>query len=300
MATVLHLIQAEWLKLTRRPLTWLLYGTFVLLMLITFAALLFVVLLHDGAIGGVAVQVLNDNQINQFRQELRFPGVFGALLGQINSIGGILAMILAAGVMGNEYSWGTLRVQLARQPQRGYYLTAKLLTLLLVLLVGMLLVILAGGLFTLIAGWLLGNLGRISAGDLGLLLFGMLRALYVMLPYVLFVVAVSIIGRSVLAGVAGGLIFLTLDGGAGALSFLSQTDNAIVRGIYNLLLQPNISRLVTQHRLSFGLDPTAVTGLDLSTLPPTWQAILVIGVYSCIFAGYAYVSFTRRDIAGAG
>ncbi|NJL03629.1 MAG: hypothetical protein HC911_01670 [Chloroflexaceae bacterium] len=46
MATVLHLIQAEWLKLTRRPLTWLLYGTFVLLILITFAALLFVVLLH--------------------------------------------------------------------------------------------------------------------------------------------------------------------------------------------------------------------------------------------------------------
>lgn len=97
MATVLHLIQAEWLKLTRRPLTWLLYSTFVLLLLITFAALLFVVLLHDGAIGGVAVQVLSDNQINQFRQELRFPGVFGALLGQINSIGGILAMIFAAG-----------------------------------------------------------------------------------------------------------------------------------------------------------------------------------------------------------
>lgn len=127
----------------------------------------------------------------------------------------------------------------------------------------------------------------------------MLRALYVMLPYVLFVVAASIIGRSVLAGVAGGLIFLTLDGGAGTLSFLSQTDNPIVRGIYNLLLQPNISRLVAQHRQSFGTDPTAVTGLDLSTLPPHVQAIIVIGVYSIVFAGYAYVSFTRRDIVGA-
>lgn len=296
---MLNLIRAEWLKTTRRPLTWLLYTTFVLLLLLTFSSLLFLLMLHDGAIGGVPVQVLDVQQIEQFRQELRFPGVFGSLLAQINSIGGILAMILAAGVMGSEYGWGTLRVQLARHPLRGQYLLAKLLTLLLVLLAGMALFILAGSLIALLFGILLGDIGRISAGDVGLLLLGMLRALYVILPYVLFVVAVSIIGRSVLAGVAGGLIFLTLDGGVGALSFLAQIDNPLIRGIYNLLLQPNINALVVQHRLSFGLDPTTLTGLNLATLPPWWQAVLVIGAYCALFFAYAYTSFVRRDITGA-
>jgi ABC-2 type transport system permease protein len=128
---------------------------------------------------------------------------------------------------------------------------------------------------------------------------GVLRSLYVLLPYVLCTVACSILGRSVVAGALGGFLFLAADAGLGALSFLAGLGGP-VGFLLNLIVQPNINTLIVLNSQSFGLDPAALTRtMDLTTLPSPLQAALVIGVYSALFFASAYRLLLRRDIGGA-
>jgi ABC-2 type transport system permease protein len=296
-----NLIRAEWFKLTRRPMAWVLLCVFLGILLLNLGTQFLAVALHDGALSGGAtrISVLREEQVAQFRLMLSFPGIFGAVFGAVNSVGGICAIVLAAGALGSEYNWGTLRTQLARQPQRGRYLVAKIVALLLVLLAGVLIGLLVGALLGLLFGSILGRAGSVGGRELALLPLGTLRALYVMLPYVLWTLACCALGRSVLAGAAGGFLFLILDLGLGTLSFLADLGGPLAL-IVNLALQQNVSTLTVLNSQSFGLDPAVITRtLDLSKLPSPLLATLVVGLYSALFFFYAHRLLTRRDITGA-
>lgn len=298
---MLNMIRAEWFKLSRRPMAWALLVVFVGLLVVLRSIEFLAVALQDGTFSGgeIRMALLSEEQIEQFRRQLIFPGIFGAVFGHVNSVGGLCAIVLAAGAMGSEYSWGTLRTQLARQPDRGRYLVAKLAALLLALAAGIVIALAAGALLALIFGRLLGARGAVAPADLLELGPGLLRALYVILPYLLLTVACSIVGRSVLAGAAAGFFFLMLDVGLGALSFLSQLGGPL-SFLVSLVVQPNVNTLVVINSRRFGLDPAVLTRtLDLSTLPSPLQATLVIGAYSALFFWYAYRALTRRDIGGA-
>lgn len=299
---MLNLIRAEWFKLVRRPLAWVLLAVLLALLVLLRATEFMALALHDGLLTGgeVRMALLPADQIAQFRLQLTFPGTFGATLGHINSVGGICAIVLAAGALGSEYSWGTLRTQLARQPSRGRYLLAKLIALQLALLAAIAICLACGAALALMFGALLGGAGSLAAADLAALPLGVLRALYVLLPYVMCALAGCAIGRSVLAGAAAGFMFLVLDVGLGALSFLARLGGVLAL-LINLVVQPNITTLVVLNSRSFGLDPAALTrSLDLSTLPSPLQATLVIGAYSALFGWYAYRALARHDITGAG
>ena len=296
---MLNLIRAEWFKLTRRPLAWVLLGVFLALMVLLLATEFLLVGLHDGIFsGGARLALLSQEQVTQFRLHLGFPGVFGAVLGHVNGVGGMCAVALAAGALGSEYSWGTLRTQLARQPNRGRYLLAKIVGLLLVLLAGILIALAIGALLALLfSAFVPGTAG--AAMSLLALPVGVVRSLYVLLPYLLFTIACCILGRSVIAGAVGGFLFLVFDAGLGALMFLSSLGG-LVRVLLDLIIQPNINTLIVLNGRSFGLDPAAVTRtMDLATLPSPLHATLVIGAYSALFFMYAYRSLRRRDITGA-
>jgi len=296
---MINLIRAEWFKLTRRPLAWMLLAVFLVSLVLLLLAEFLVVGLDAGLFsGGARAQLLSAEQVRQFQLHLGFPGIFGAVLGHVNGVGGICAIVLAAGSLGSEYSWGTLRTQLARQPNRGRYLIAKIAGLLLALLLGIVLALLLGIVLALLFGALLPDAGAAPSSVLALPL-GVLRALYVLLPYVLCTVACSILGRSVVAGAVGGFLFLAADAGLGALSFLAGLGGPVAF-LLNLIVQPNINTLIVLNGRSFGLDPAALTRtMDLSTLPSPLQATLVIAVYSALFCISAYRSLLRRDITGA-
>lgn len=294
-----QLFRAEWLKLRKRPMALALLGIFLGLMLLYLGLWALVVALHEGALGGVMLQALRPEQVAEIRRQLSFPGIFGAVLGQINSTGGILAVILAAGFLGSDYGWGTLRVLLGRAPDRGAFLLAKVLALMLGLLVACLVALAAGSLVALAASAWLGLPSTLTAGDLLALPAGLARALFVILPYVLATLSAAAYGRSVLAGVGGGLIFLALDVSAGSMGTLAQVS-AQLRAVANLLLQPNINALVVQNSRQFGLDQTVLArGLDLSLLPSPLQATLVIAAYCALFGLGAWWALARRDVAGA-
>jgi len=298
---MLNLIRAEWFKLVRRPMAWVLLAVFLALLALLRLAGFLTLALHDGLLseGQVRLSLLREAQVAQFRLQMSFPGIFGAVLSHVNGVGGICAIVLAAGAMGSEYNWGTLRTQFARQPGRGRYLAAKIATLLLILLCGMAIGLLVGALLALLFGGLLGNIGSASAGDLLILPVGMLRSLFVLLPYVMCTIACCILGRSILAGMGGGFLFLVVDVGLGALSFLSQLGG-LLGLLVNLAVQPNVNTLIVLNSRDFGLNPAILTRtMDLATLPSPIHATLVIAIYSTLFFIYAYRSLVRRDITGA-
>lgn len=296
---LIKLLKAEWIKLVHRPMTKTLLLIFLLMTALILSLYFVVVGLALGSFG-FQVALFNPVQIEQYRLQLSFPGMFGAILGQVNGIGGICAIIITAGAIGSEYNWGTLRAQLARQPNRAMYLTAKLIAIMLLLLIAILLAQALGLVLAFVFGGLLGSVGSVSAGDLINLPIAILRSLYVLLPYVLFTAACSIFGRSVLAGTAGGMIFLTTDLVLGGLSFLPNTDG-LLAFIYSLLVQQNINSLVVRNAYSFGLDPSIALSrfLDLAILPSQLQAVIVIAVYCLSFGATAYYWFLKRDLTGA-
>jgi ABC-2 type transport system permease protein len=295
-----RLCAAEWLKLWRRPLAWVLLGIFLSLLTLYLGLWFLIVALHVGAFTGGAerIMLLSEPQIAELRKQLTLPGVFGAVFGQFNSIGGFLAIILAAGALGSDYNWGTLRILLTRAPSRSSFLLAKTLAILAALGIGLVIALALGAGLGLIFSAVLGG-GGVSGRDLLALPLGILRAMYVVLPYVLATLACTAFGRSVLAGVGGGLLFLAVDIGAGSLNAIAGIS-PLLRNLVGLLLQPNINTLVVQNGELFGLDQSAlVSSLDLSQLPPWPQALLVIGLYSGLFYFSAWRIILRRDIGGA-
>ncbi|PDV96780.1 ABC transporter permease subunit [Candidatus Chloroploca asiatica] len=293
-----RLFAAEWLKLWRRPLAWAMLAIFLGLLALSLILWTLVVALHEGVLG-INLTVLRDEQVAEIRRQLSLPGIFGMVLGQVNSTGGILAILLAAGSLGGDYSWGTLRSLLSRAPDRRAYLLAKTMALLLGLLIGIVLGLLVGVLIALIASAWLGLPHTLSVRDLLVLPIGIARALLIILPYLLLTLASAALGRSTLAGIAGGIVFLIFDIGAGSLTSLGLV-NPLIRQVINLLLQPNINSLVMQNGQLFGLDQSLLTNaLDPTVLPAPFQATLVVIIYSLLFGYTAWRTIARRDITGA-
>jgi ABC-2 type transport system permease protein len=288
-----NLIAAEWLKLAKRPLTMILLVVFLVLFLVQFAGQVIFAGVMSNAKEGSPLAI----QAAEYRKRSVLPGAIGSALGHVNGLGGVFATILAAAAMGSEYSWGTLRTQLARQPQRGRFLFAKLATIMLLLALGALICIGVAMIAGFIAGlWLPNN--ATWGTTLLELPAALVRALYVLLPYVLLTLCFTLLGRSLVAGIIGGIIYLLFDGGFGALATFAELGE-FWRALYNLTIGQNINTLVVMNSHAFGLQPELVSPLAAEGLPPLWQALLVIAIYSASFLAMALWLLRRRDIGGA-
>lgn len=290
---MINLIRAEWLKLSHRPLSWILLILFLVLLvaqILTQFALTLGMPVRSGIVSA---------QFEEWRRGVIFPGIFATALSHVNGLGGIFAVIFAAGAIGSEYSWGTLRTQLARDPARDRYLLAKLTTIMLMLATATLLATLLAALLSAVLSPILGSAISITPGDLMNLIVATLRALYVLLPYVLLTAYATLLTRSVLGGVAIGLSYIIVETGFGALALL-RVLGGVWALVYNLTIGQNINTLTLMNRHAFGLRPETTAPLDLSQLPSPLQATIVVAVYSALFLAFALILFRRRDISGPG
>jgi ABC-2 type transport system permease protein len=299
MQSFVNMYRAEWLKLGRGALPLSLLALFLLLLALQLALQFLVAALAQGSFGGVTIELMRPPQVAQYRAAATLPGAFGTAFGHANGLGGIFAIILTAGALGNEYSWGTLRTTLVRLPARGMLLVAKTSALLALLALALLFALLLAGTLGLLFGALLDAPPALGLATFGALLVGCLRALYVLLPYVLLTLLFTVLGRSTLAGVAGGLLYLTFEVGLGGLT-LSNALSGGWKTLYNLTIGQNINTLVVLNSQSFGLDPSALTSIGLDDLPSPAQAVLLIAVYSASFLAGAIWLLRRRDIHGPG
>lgn len=288
-------VRAEWFLLRRRPLVLVLLGAFLVLLALQMLAQIGLLTVMGGS--------LADVQQQEFARRVLFPGVFGAVFGHVNGIGGVIAVILTAGAFGSEYGWGTLRLHLSRQPARLPYLAAKLLAVLLLIVVGMSIALVVGSLLgpllsILVPTALLADSGSYLPDPVSLLSLipALGRALAILLPYMLLTAAATLLGRSVLAGVLAGVLVILTEAALGSLA-LFITLSPLWQALYRLLLGPNINTLALLNAHTFGLRPETVTpGLLPEQMPPLWQALVVVCVYSISFAATGIWAFLRRDI----
>ncbi len=125
MVALSTLIRADRTLILRRPMTWLLALILGGLAGMIYFSLALTLLLPENLEGGLSAEESMD-----IRQLVIFPEGFGFGISMVAGLGTILLIILAAGVFGSEFSWGTARTALMAGVSRDQFYASKLITLL--------------------------------------------------------------------------------------------------------------------------------------------------------------------------
>ena len=249
----------------RRPQSWL---------LIVIAALLVGLFYGGFTIGTFFANAQNaaDLKKNLTFTELR---TFGLNLN--NLFGGIMLVIVASGLIGNEFSWNTVRPLLARARSRTSLMTAKFATLLIYCVVFSVILALLTVAMSGVASAIVGESWQFSGSELGKVAAFTLGLIAQNLPVMALAFLLALWTKSNAAGigVALGLIILepTL---FGILNNVNDVFHKIQKGG----LQYNSSKL-----MEVGLTEQA-----------GWIALIVLAIYTAIFVALSYIVFRRRDV----
>lgn len=286
---------AELLKLRKRPSTWYL-GISMVLVVLVFGYLL-TYLLFSAVPAEIEQAPSQDEALAPLEgdpAEDAMPDLLGMLLpakllpmvlSSINQFGGPIALILGALVMGSEYGWGTLKTVLLQRPGRTSIVVAKLLAVSLVLVVFAALAFTVGASSSSVIAWVEGGVVNWPAAA------EVARALGA---------ATVILG----AWAALGIFLATLFRG---------TSLAIGLGlVYALVLEGLVSNLLTREdatenvqKLLLGQNSNSLAGAfgsvsqALGAAPPPVepvQAALMLGAYAIVFLLLTVLLFKGRDV----
>lgn len=276
---IMAMVSMEWLKLLKRPMTWI-----VFLFLVPGTAGIFV-------LSYLSVVLSNTDP------ELRAINLEGRLLpgGIMNSVeiagvlGGVLMVILAAGLIGSEYGWGTIRPLVASGASRSKVFLAKFVTLTEVIISFVLLAIAAGWLASFVLTVIEGQpitVGTVDADwliDLGL---SIARTAFVIFVSATIAFSVAFVTRSLAAGIGIGIAWTILEQ---VLSLFLERLGKIGEVIRDLLISSNTSALMMRN----GFGPSEFS----PSVPPEYQAVGILALYCILLLGFAWLVFRRRDIA---
>ncbi|MCO5177344.1 MAG: ABC transporter permease [Thermomicrobiales bacterium] len=244
------LVRMELRKLRYRPMTFVIFGIM--------AALLSGLM----TIGYIATRVSNRPPGVSLEDDVRsflFPGVFQDGFSIIGGVGGILLVVIAAAIIGSEYSWGTIRVLVGSGVPRARLIASKLVTVGLVTIgltiVGFLAftitsvgIAIFGG-HTLDMSWLNGG----TAIDL-LLMF--VRTIFILFVSAVLAFTVTVFSRSLAAGIAVGIGYMVFEGIAvGLLGLMGNVGETLA----DLLLSPNMNAIQQPSRTTSASAPLPAT-----------------------------------------
>jgi ABC-type transport system involved in multi-copper enzyme maturation permease subunit len=138
----------------------------------------------------------------------RFPLAFSFLNQFVFGLGSLLAIAYAAAIGGSDWSWGIIRVVIARGEGRGRYVIAKAVGLAIVLFLGAMAVLLCGIVLTMLAASIAGRSAGnpVGGASLGPLLRSIGYGTAVLLERCFIGFAVAFLLRSQLAGVVVGIV----------------------------------------------------------------------------------------------
>jgi ABC-type transport system involved in multi-copper enzyme maturation permease subunit len=136
----MRLIRAELLKARRRTITWVLLTVALVLMGLSYLLI------------GLGMSALRGSGSDFGLGILEFPAQY-ATIGQFAfGIGGLLATVYVAALVGSDWNWGVLRNVVARGESRANYLLAKAIGLAIMLGIGMLIIFAAGIVMVFLSG----------------------------------------------------------------------------------------------------------------------------------------------------
>lgn len=261
-------------KLFRRPMWW------VLVVIITGLAALFFIVgylvsAHRGTLASASGSLFPPGSIPRY---FMLPSALGL----------IVTAIMAAGVVGSEYSWGTLRGLIATGIPRSRLLGAKFFAtfigIVIWVLLGFIVGMICSCIVTVAAGHALtlGGFGASWLGDFGLM-WG--RTLLSLTASMAIGFAAAVIGRSMAAGIAAPIVWQVIEVLIGGLyTYLGNFGNILV----HLTLNVNDESLARHN--AFG---SVATRSGMVTQP---HAVAVMFGYIVVLMAVSFVVFMRRDV----
>lgn len=285
-----RLMAVEFFKLRKRMMTWILA-----LLLVGLVVLLYSVLWN------VSGRVATFGESGQFtgqdlRRALFLQTSVPFSLQVVGLFGTIFAMILAAGAVGSEYGWGTVRLMTSASSGRLQLIAAKLLVVCGLVAVAALLAVAVGLAFSSIITVSNGgsNLDFVTSSFIRDQAESFGRTLFVMAPYVTLAFAMAAIGRSTLAGVGTGIGVAFMEPLIGGLMRLGGNP---WKEIPNYLINANSSVVLLQNKLPdvVRLGPSTPELADRH-LNGTPEAMLILAAYSVVFVALAFFVYRTRDI----
>jgi ABC-type transport system involved in multi-copper enzyme maturation permease subunit len=233
---------------------------------------------------------------------LRFPNAYAVINQFVFGLGSLLAVAYAAAIGGADWTWGVLRVVVARGEGRSRYVLAKALGIAIVLIVGVLIAYGAGILFTFGAASLASVSPGQPLGATGTETFWMSIVLgtFVLLQRAAIGYAVAVLTRSQVAGVVVGIILFL---GESILATIL-TVMSIGRGFGGGLAQRETQ---WYQYLPFSIGDSVLSAAA-SSLPsdlseallqpvPLQQAVIGVGVYMVAALAIAALATERAEIA---
>lgn len=278
---VSRLVGMELRKLARRPMTQTVFG-------IVTAATVF-------AIWGGYATISHGNLPAADRADrlLNFvlPGVIPNMFNLMGVLGMSCLAVLAAGVIGSEYSWGTVRVLVGSGVSRLRLIAAKWLAILAMtiawVVLGLIVTMAAAAVLALVTGrpLTLGTVDAAWAEDLALMLG---RTIFVLLVPATLGFAVALVARSFAAGIAVAIGWPFIEQVGFVLTQLLGRPGEILRDV---MIMTNMQAVTALN----GFGPQSVP----EGLPDPWQAAGVLTLYLVVLAGISLVVFKRRDLASS-
>ena len=248
----MRLIRAELLKMRRRTATYVL-----LIVAITITALVFLAV--GQGLGGFACALDIDVPVGVGSCIVEFPQAY-ALIGQFAfAIGGLLAIVYSAAIVGSDWSWGVLRNIIARGESRARYLMAKAIALAIVLAIGVLAVFFFAFAMTFVAAGIYGiPVANPFRGD-GLqdLLANLALGYPVVLERAALGFAVAVVLRSQLAGAVVGVVLFVGEGVLTTFLTIASVIGSVGGG---------------------GFDPEGGFGQGTQIVGPEWYQFLPISI----------------------
>lgn len=206
----------------------------------------------------------------------------------LTSVISLFTIIVAAGIISNEFKWGTIKLLLIRPISRTKILLSKYLS---VLIFAFTLLV-----FLLASSWLVGAVlfglnglnpmvvqdlmpGYVQNDVIGEIVKSYGFSLVTLVMMATFAFMISAIFRS--SGMAIGLAIFLMMAGNAIVAFLSQYEWSK----YILFANTNLAQYTN------GMEPV-IPGMSMTF------SIIVLLVYFVIFIAAAWAAFTKRDVAG--
>jgi ABC-type transport system involved in multi-copper enzyme maturation permease subunit len=279
------MIKAELIKLRKRQMTQVLLGILVAIIAIVNLLLLAISKVRTNAAGQAPIRITN---------LLGLPVAIPFALSLLASFGVLLAIILTASSVGNEYNWKTIRTALISSQSRFKFLVAKLVSLGILILMGMVIGLATGFIMSLITTALGGYTFDFSFATGSYLWAQFLqfwRTFYIIMPFSLLGFAMAILGRSAMPGIATGIgVFFLED----IVTALMRAAGGWIANVPDYLLNTNTSAITALNDL-----PTRFAmggGNSSATLPTLLHAFIILGLYSVVFLFLGFYLFRKRDV----
>jgi ABC-2 type transport system permease protein len=212
----------------------------------------------------------------------------------------VLAVILIASSAGNEYNWRTIRIALISSEGRMKFLGAKLISVIILILLGMVIGLATGFIMSLITTAIGGYsfdfsfFTRTYIWDQFLQFW---RTFFIIMVYVSLGFLFAVMGRSAMPGIAVGIGILFLEP---VITALMQLAGGWIDNIPEYLFNANVEVINALNQLPSGFGGGGGFGgaASTTTAPSVGHAFIVLSVYMVVCLVISFLLFRKRDLTG--